>query len=125
MDTVGEFVLAVESRGYGFASPPISLRLRRAGLLPEFADSISRVRRCCCQHPLPSELHGRPFDACSSSIQQRPCYETRLPHWTWGQPGRYWASAGYRDECRGGGGRTSMDHCDPADRSALPPAPVS
>src|SRR3954463_3365443 len=33
--------------------------------------SDSRVRRCCCQHPLPSELHGRHFDACSSSIRQR------------------------------------------------------
>jgi len=62
--------------------------------------SDSRVRRCCCQHPLPSELHGRHFDACSSSIEQRPCYETRLPHWTWGQPGRYCDSAGYRDESR-------------------------
>src|SRR3954451_20214466 len=31
----------------------------------------SRVRRCRCQHPLPSELHGRHFDACSSSIRQR------------------------------------------------------
>src|SRR5436309_13331167 len=85
---------------------------------------LCRVRRCCCQHPLPSELHGRHFDACSSSIEQRPSYETRLPHWTWGQPGRYGASAGYRDECRGGGGRTSVDRCDPSDRSALPPSPV-
>ena len=71
----------------------------------------SRVRRCCHQHPLPSELHGRHFDACSSSIEQRPCeirpgtappahdtpYGTRLPHWPWGQPGRYCDRAGYRD----------------------------
>jgi hypothetical protein len=70
----------------------------------------SRVRRCCRQHPLPSELHGRPFDACNSSIEQRPCeirpgaaplahdtaYGTRLPHWPWGQPGRYCDRAGYR-----------------------------
>jgi hypothetical protein len=34
---------------------------------------LCRVRRCCCQHPLPSELHGRHFDACSSSIEQRLC----------------------------------------------------
>src|SRR5262249_61685899 len=57
----------------------------------------SRVRRCCRQHPLPSELHVRRFDACSSSIEQRPCYGTRLPHWPWGQPGRYCDRAGYRD----------------------------
>jgi hypothetical protein len=69
------------------------------------------TRRCCRQHPLPSELHGRRFDACSSSIEQRPCeirpgaaplahdtpYGTRLPHWPWGQPGRYCDRAGYRD----------------------------
>ena len=71
----------------------------------------SRVRRCCRQHPLPSELHGRHFDACSSSIEQRPCEirpgtappahdtpsGTRSPHWPWGQPGRYCGRAGYRD----------------------------
>src|SRR3982751_4374861 len=87
-------------------------------LTPVSCSIGSRVRRCCCQHPLPSELHGRHFDACSSSIEQRPCEirsgtvppahdtssEARLPHWTWGQPGRYCARAGYRDECRGGGG---------------------
>ena len=73
--------------------------------------SRSRVRRCCRQHPLPSELHGAHFDACSSSIEQRPCeirpgtaplahdtpYGTRSPHWPWGQPGRYCDRAGYRD----------------------------
>jgi hypothetical protein len=69
-----------------------------------------RVRRCCRQHPLPSELHGRHFDACSSSIGQRPYvvrpgavppahdtpYGARSPHWPWGQPGRYFDRAGYR-----------------------------
>src|SRR5262249_49349445 len=39
----------------------------------------SRVRRCCCQHPLPSELHGRHFDACSSSIRQRSLPERGCP----------------------------------------------
>ena len=79
----------------GAVSPSLWCRSRRP--------SRSRVRRCCRQHPLPSELHGRRFDACSSSLEQRPCeirpgaaplahdtsYGTRLPHWPWGQPGRY------------------------------------
>jgi hypothetical protein len=39
-DTVGEFVLAVDNRGYGFARLLISPSLRRASLLREFADSI-------------------------------------------------------------------------------------
>jgi hypothetical protein len=53
----------------------------------------------------------RRFDACSSSIEQRPCeirpgsappahdipYETRSPHWPWGQPGRYYGRAGDRN----------------------------
>src|SRR5437588_9174608 len=38
---------------------------------------------------------------------------TRLPHWSWGQPGHYYDSAGYR-YVFGGGGRTSKDRCDPA-----------
>src|SRR3954447_346248 len=64
--------------------------------------------------PLPSELHVRRFDACSSSIEQRPCeirpgaaplahdtpYGTRLPHWPWGQPGRYFDRAGDRRSAR-------------------------
>ena len=55
-----------------------------------------------------------PFDACSSSIEQRPCairpgpappsddtpYETRWRPWTWGPPERYCGSAGYRDDLR-------------------------
>jgi hypothetical protein len=84
--------------------------------------------------PPPLRTVRAPFDAYGSSIEQRPCvarpgtappahdtpYGTRLPHWPWGQPGRYCASAGYRDGY-GGGGRTSRGHCDLADRSALPP----
>src|SRR5262249_46745537 len=63
------------------------------GDLAEGAQPLCRVRRCCRQPLLPSELHGRRFDACSSSIEQRPCeirpgpappahdtsYGTRLP----------------------------------------------
>ena len=71
----------------------------------------SRVRRCCRQHPLPSEPDVRLFDASGSSIGQRLCVArpgtappahdtpsgTRSPHWPWGQPGRYCGRAGYRD----------------------------
>ena len=90
-----------KSAGSSFSAEPSSWRTH----------PLCRVRRCCCQHPLPSELHGRHFDACSSSIEQRPCeirpgaappahdisYGTRLPHWPWGQPGRYYGRAGYRN----------------------------
>ena len=106
---------------------PVLPRFRPTCLRGEFANSISRVRRCCRQHPLPSELHGRHFDACSSSIEQRPCeirpgtappahdtpYGTRLPHWPWGQPGRYCGSAGYRDD--------SVAGAAPARIVAIPP----
>ena len=62
----------------------------------------SRVRRCCRQHPLPSELHGRHFDACSSSIGQRPCVALRSAvaplalgsTWTLLRQGRRPSSAG-------------------------------
>jgi len=51
-----------------------------------------------------------PFNAYGSSIEQRLCgirpgsappahdtpYETRSPHWPWGQPGRYYGRAGDR-----------------------------
>jgi hypothetical protein len=93
----------------------------------------SRVRRCCRQHPLPSEPDGRLFDASGSSIGQRLCVarpgtvppahdtpsETRLPHWPWGQPGRYCASAGYRRSA----GAAPLGVAA-RDRSALPPEPV-
>src|SRR5262245_40375985 len=48
---------------------------------------------------------------------------TRSPHWSWGQPGRYYGRAGYR-VAYGGGGRTSNDRYGRADISALPPTPV-
>jgi len=35
-----------------------------------------------------------------------PLSDTRLPHWSWGQPERYYDSAGYRDDF-GGGSSTS------------------
>ena len=60
--------------------------------------------------PPPLRTGRAPFNASGSSIEQRLCvarpgsappahdtpYETRSPHWPWGQPGRYYASAGYR-----------------------------
>jgi hypothetical protein len=74
---------------------------------------LGRVRGCCCQHPLPSEPDGRPFDASGSSMKQRTVKhavnllgleatctvreQSRLP------------------KCLGGGSRTSKDHYGPAD----------
>ncbi len=60
--------------------------------------------------PPPLRTGRAPFNASGSSIEQRLCvarpdsappahdtpYETRSPHWPWGQPGRYSASAGDR-----------------------------
>jgi hypothetical protein len=63
------------------------------------------------------------FTAYGSSMGQRIREDTRSPHWPWGLPGRYYGRAGYRI-AYGGGSRTSQDPCDPADRSALLPAPV-
>src|SRR5207248_8239231 len=78
--------------------------------------------------PPPLRTARAPFDASSSSIEQRPCeirpgpappaddtpYETRLPHWSWGQPERYYGRAGYRDVF-GGGWSTSKEQYAPAD----------
>jgi hypothetical protein len=61
--------------------------------------------------PPPLRTVRASFNAYGSSIEQRLCvarpgaappahdtpYETRLPHWPWGQPGRYYGRAGYRD----------------------------
>src|SRR5262245_13451062 len=69
------------------------------------------TRRCCRQHPLPSEPDVRLFDASGLSIEQRPCVarpgtappahdtpdETRPPHGPWGRPGQYYGRAGDRD----------------------------
>ena len=60
--------------------------------------------------PPPLRTARAPFDACSSSRDQRPCeirpgavppahdtpYGARSPHWPWGQPGRYFDRAGDR-----------------------------
>ncbi len=60
--------------------------------------------------PPPLRTGRAPFNASGSSIEQRLCvarpgavppahdtpYETRSPHWPWGQPGRYYGRAGYR-----------------------------
>ena len=60
--------------------------------------------------PPPLRTGRAPFNASGSSIEQRLCeirpgsappahdtpYETRSPHWPWGQPGRYCDRAGYR-----------------------------
>ena len=75
--------------------------------------------------PPPLRTAPASFDACSSSIEQRPCeirsgpappaddtpYGTRLPHWPWGQPGRYCDRAGYR--VTSVAGCTSEGRCDP------------
>src|SRR5262249_10242672 len=64
--------------------------------------------------PPPLRTARAPFDASSSSIEQRPCeirpgsappaddtpYGTRSPHWPWGRPERYYGIAGYRDDLR-------------------------
>jgi hypothetical protein len=43
----------------------------------------SRVRRCCCQHPLPSEPYGHRFDAYGSSIGQRTLGKHAVArHWS-------------------------------------------
>ena len=87
--------------------------------------------------PPPLRTARAPFDASSSSIEQRPCeirpstappaddtpYGTRLTHWPWGQPVRYYGRASYRVAC-GGGSCTSKGHCDLADISASLPSPV-
>jgi hypothetical protein len=52
---------------------------RRGDVVRGRTHPLCRVRRCCCQHPLPSELHGRHFDACSSSIRQRFLPERGCP----------------------------------------------
>jgi hypothetical protein len=60
--------------------------------------------------PPPLRTVQAPFNAYGSSIEQRLCgirpgsappahdtpYETRSPHWPWGQPGRYYGRAGDR-----------------------------
>src|SRR5215469_5241463 len=46
--------------------------------------------------------------------------DTRLPHWPWSQPGRYYGRAGYRDDV-GGGSCTSNGRYDRADISASQP----
>jgi hypothetical protein len=87
--------------------------------------------------PPPLRTARAPFDACSSSIGQRPCetragaappvhdtsYGTRSPHWPWGRPERYYGSAGYREDF-GGGCSTSNGHYGRADISASQPTPV-
>ena len=89
-------------------------------MIPERDGTIVRHWRLCALErsgkevlsPAPPPLRtGRaPFNASGSSIEQRLCvarpdsappahdtpYETRSPHWPWGQPGRYFASAGDR-----------------------------
>src|SRR3954462_9733028 len=42
-------------------------------------------------------------------------YETRLPLWTWGQPGRYCDSAGYRDESVAGAAPAEVIATSPTD----------
>ena len=106
----GGFRTAVESQTE--PSRPTGSPAGQAGRGPisSHPATLGRVRRCCHQHPsLRTARHH--FDACSSSIEQRPCeiqpgaappahdasYGTRLPHWPWGQPGRYYGRAGYRN----------------------------
>ena len=50
----------------------------------------------------------------AQALDNAPLVSTRSPHWSWGQPGRYSGSAGYR-YVFGGGSRTSKSHCDLAD----------
>ena len=83
--------------------PPRILPGRMSRTTPD--RPTSRVRRCCCQHPLPSGLYGRLSTHTAQASDNVPS-GTRLPHWSWGQPERYCDRAGYRDDF-GGASRTS------------------
>src|SRR5262249_27070437 len=115
------------------ASPTCSfpLRLSPSGQSDD-PGAFLRAPPDCVRDSTPRSA-AHPFDASGSSIEQRLCvarpgavppaydtpYETRSPHWPWGRPGRYCASASYRRSA----GAAPLGVAA-RDRSALPPEPV-
>jgi len=55
--------------------------------------------------PRPLRTARAPFRCMQLKHWSTRLGSTRLPHWTWGQPGRYYGRVGYRFD--GGGSRTS------------------
>src|SRR5262249_3464198 len=116
---------AQETKDYhppnGYQCFTVSHNLLLARLQSCFYDGSGSRRPLLASRPLRT-VHAT-FTAYGSSIGQRIDQDTRLPHWPWGQPGRYHGRAGYRGEI-GGGCSTTNSLCDRADIFASQPTPV-
>jgi hypothetical protein len=117
-------VLSVRSTDSSTATSATSCRTsgsREALLPPRPLRTVQAPFRCIRLKHWTTSL--RDTTRRGSAVRRHLLDKTRLPHWSWGQPGQYLGSAGYRNDV-GGGGRTSKGHYDRADISASPPTPV-